>query len=312
MSRLPTISLATALLTLAAASCTDGTDPSLAPPTEAERPEIGQAYDVATGQVTEDLELSLAALRDPVEHAPLPGTLGPKPGQAEESIHNVIFGDDTRVQVSPANTFPASGRVRLVMDFSDGYRSSGTGTIIGDKYVLTAGHVIYSHDHGGWATRIYAFPGQDGNSKPYSAMSTTLRSVTGWTVDGDNDYDYGLITLDTPIGNQTGIYCLGSFSDATLDTTNAYIYGYPVDKPWGTQWGSGGPIEDYDSTMLFYDIDTYGGMSGAGVYRWYNGSRCVFGVHGGDTWYWLQHYNRAARITNARFNQIVAWMDSGT
>ena len=99
MSRLPTISLSTALFTLAAASCTDGTDPSLAPPTEAERPEIGQTYDVATGQVTEDTEVSLAALRDPVEHAPLPGALGPKPGQAEESI---IRADNGLLMVLPA------------------------------------------------------------------------------------------------------------------------------------------------------------------------------------------------------------------
>lgn len=313
MSRLVSLSLAASLSTFALVACVDGPPAEpLPPPTAAERPELGQAYDVATATVEDETALSLQALRDPEVHAPLPGTLGPKLDQAEGRVHNVVFGADTRTQVSPTDSFPASGRVRLALEFSDGYKSAGTGTIIGDKYVLTAGHVVYSHDHNGWATKITAFPGQDGSLKPWTATATKLRSVTGWTVDENNDYDYGLVTLSAPLGNQAGIYCLGSFSDDTLDTTTAYVYGYPADKPWGTQWGSSGPIEDYDSTMLYYDVDTAGGMSGAGVYRWWSGSRCVFGVHGGDGWFWLTHYNRAARITNARFNLIVSWMDSGT
>lgn len=312
MSRL-LISLFALSSTAGLAACVDDAaapDP-VSQPTAAERPEIGLTYDVATGAVEEDTALSLAALRDPEVHPPLPGTLAARPDAIEDAIANVIFGSDTRVRVTPTDSFPASGRVRLVLEFSDGYTSAGSGTMIGSKYVLTAGHVVYSHDHGGWATKITAFPGQDGSLKPWTATATKLRSVTGWTEDEDNDYDYGLITLSSNLGNLTGTYCLGSFSDATLDTTYAYIYGYPADKAWGTQWGSGGPIEDYDSTMLYYDTDTYGGMSGAGVYRWWEGNRCVFGVHGGDTYYWLIHYNRAARITNARFNLIESWMDSG-
>ncbi len=317
MPRLATLSLVIASLsTFPLAACVeDATElepvAPLVPATEAERPELGLAYDVATATVEAETELSLAALRDLAVRPPMPGTLGPRVDEVEQAVTNVIFGSDSRARVSPADSFPASGRVRLVLEFSDGYTSAGTGTMIGGKYVLTAGHVVYSHDHNGWATKITAFPGQDGSAKPWTALATKLRSVNGWTSDEDSDYDYGLITLNSSVGNQTGTYCLGSFSDDTLDNTTAYIYGYPGDKPWGTQWGSGGAIEDYDSTMLFYDIDTMGGMSGAGVYRWWQGSRCVFGVHGGSTVFWLEEYNRAARITNARFNLIQDWMATG-
>jgi hypothetical protein len=39
----------------------------------------------------------------------------------------------------------------------------------------------------------------------------------------------------------------------------------------------GGPIEDYDSTMLYHDVDTSGGMRGSGVYGTFDGKRYVFG-----------------------------------
>lgn len=231
---------------------------------------------------------------------------------AADPTPRVVFGSDDRVRVTPTTSFPARAQVRLVLSFADGYTSNGSGTLIGRKYIITAGHCVYSHDHLGWATKITAFPGQDGNLKPYTAYATKLRSVTGWTDDEDNDYDYALITLDRNIGDQTGWFGLASLSDDTLDSTTASIAGYPAGLIWGAQYKSTGPIEDYDSTMLFYDIDTSGGMSGSGVYGTFNGQKYVFGVHRGDTVYWLTHYNCGPRITNARFNLINGWMASGT
>ncbi len=311
MSRLATLSFVVSLSALTVGACADNAAPP-APPTAAERPELAQTYDVATATLEDETELSLEALRNPEVPAPLPGTLGTRPEQAEAVVHDVVFGADSRARVTPTDTFPAVARVRLALEFSDGYTSAGSGAMIGNKYVLTAGHVVYSHAHNGWATKITAYPGQDGVLTPFTATATKLRSVTGWTSDENNDYDYGLITLSSNLGNLTGTYGLASFSDDTLDTTTAYIYGYPGDKPWGTQWGSSGPIEDYDSTMLYYDIDTAGRMSGSGVYRWYDGTRYVFGVHTGDGYFWAVHYNTATRINTARFNQIVAWMATGT
>lgn len=312
MSRHVFLSAVLSLTTLAACVEIGPEGETFELPTEAERPEIGQTYDVATGTVEEDLELSLAALRDPTVHAPLPGTPGPSL-EAFEGAHasNIIFGTDTRVRVTPTTSFPATATVQLTGTFPDGWVGGCSGSMIRGKYVLTAGHCVFDASHGGWATSITAAAGRDIGNPGITATATKLRSVTGWTSDGNNDYDYGLITLSKDIGAQTGTYCMGSYSDSTVGSAYAYIYGYPADKAANTQWGSGGPIEDYDSTMLYYDIDTFNGMSGSGVYRFSNGVRCVFGIHTGASSYWGESYNTATRINNDRYNLILSWMNSG-
>ena len=81
------------------------------------------------------------------------------------------------------------------------------------------------------SARAGARPGRDRHSPSSSARLTVSRAhfaghggpVTGWTSDENNDYDYGLITLSSNLGNLTGTYGLASFSDDTLDTTTAYI-----------------------------------------------------------------------------------------
>jgi glutamyl endopeptidase len=227
-----------------------------------------------------------------------------------------VFGADNRVRITPTNYFPARAQCRLVMTYKDNSVFVGSGTMVGYKYVLTAGHVVYNHDHGGWAKSIAVYPGQDGGSIPYSAYATKLRSVTGWTSSEDSDYDYALITLNKNLGNSTGWFGLASFSDSTLDSTGtAYITGYPAEKAWGTQWQHWGPLTDNDSTMVYYRIDTTGGQSGSGVYRFYNNSRYVFAVHTGWSWHfdWFSsgEYNHGTRITSSRYYLIQGWMASG-
>ena len=63
---------------------------------------------------------------------------------------------------------------------------------------MTAGHCVYSHSHGGWAQSIEVIPGMNGAVRPYgSAVSTSFRSVTGWTgsPSGNPEFDYGAIIL---------------------------------------------------------------------------------------------------------------------
>lgn len=159
-----------------------------------------------------------------------------------------------------------------------------------------------------------AYPGQDGDSIPYYAYGSRLRSVAGWTEHGDNDYDYALVTLDWDVGYNTGWLGLATFSDSMLDTSWAYIAGYPGGLVWGGQYMSGGAIQRYDSTLLYYFIDTSPGQSGSGIYRyWNNGGTTgiyVYGVHHGECW-WFGSYNCGARINRDRYNLILNWMATG-
>ena len=54
---------------------------------------------------------------------------------------------------------------------------------------------------------------------------------------------------------------------------------------------------------VYYDVDTYGGQSGAAVYRIINGARYAVAVHayGGST------SNSGTRITSGVHTNLVAW-----
>jgi len=291
-------------LGVAACGVDSGPEPDSGPVTDLERRELGISYDVTTRTVSINDDESLAAIRRVGGPTRMEGTIV---ADDDPIVAQDIMGSDGRTQVTPTTFFPVAARVRLALEFSDGYTSNGSGHLVGNKYVITAGHVVYSADHGGWATKITAFPGQDGNSKPFGGgVSTDLRTTQGWVNDQDDDVDYGLITLDTNLGDQIGWFGLEYFSDSELDANpQVTVAGYPVDKPWGTQWTMSGAIQNYS-------IDTFGGESGAGVAHILNGRHYVTGVHHGSGYYWLSYYNQATRITGARFNQILGWVASGT
>jgi V8-like Glu-specific endopeptidase len=233
------------------------------------------------------------------------------------SVPKQVFGTDSRVLVTPTNAFPNQAICKLIVTYPNtpkGIAGGGTGTLIGPRHVLTAGHVLFNAAQGGWANTIRVVPGMDGNtwwfgSEVLRAPNFKRRSVTQWTEDQDIDYDWGLITLNT--GFSLASFGLLYASDDTLDNTTAYITGYPGDKgvPKGTQqFGvpGGGGITDYDSCLVYYAIDTFKGQSGSGVYRFWEGKRAIIAVHGGQ----CGDENRAARITKARHDMIRGWQNA--
>ncbi|NGX32409.1 MAG: Extracellular metalloprotease [Candidatus Anoxychlamydiales bacterium] len=92
----------------------------------------------------------------------------------------------------------------------------GSGAIIDEFHVLTAGHNVYLHDNGGWASSVEVVPGMDGTYKPFgSAMVTDMRSYTGWTQDEMDEHDWAILTLDTKI-HETG-HCISRSEDITRE-----------------------------------------------------------------------------------------------
>ena len=144
---------------------------------------------------------------------------------------------------------------------------------------MTAGHCVYIKGSGvpgrdGWVKKITVMPGRNGSSLPYgSVISMSFRSVVGWTTNGDQNYDYGAIIIPTELGNTTGWFGFGVWSDAELVASTGNISGYPGDKPSGSQWYHARKIVSVNSRKVFYDIDTAGGQSGAAVYRIIKGAQ---------------------------------------
>jgi len=281
-------------------------DPATATPRE--QREFAVDFDVASRVETRDDVASLEAIRRGGGPRMMEGTVVT---ESDPVVPYQVIGADGRVRVSPTTYFPVAARSRLAMTFPDGYAADCSGHLVGNKYLLTAGHCIHSQAHGGYATSVSVFPGQDGNLKPYGgAVSVHIRTTTGWVNSEDTDVDYALLTLSSNLGDTIGWFGLAYLGDDSLDNEpQVTLAGYPADKPWGTQWSESGPIIDYDDDLLYYDIDSFGGDSGAGVAIIRNTDRhYVTGVHHG----WEGSDNLAVRITSARFNQIEGWVQSGT
>ncbi len=229
---------------------------------------------------------------------------GPPPIH-QETVH----GPDDRVQITNTTAYPWRVHASLLITARDGSRWIGTGWFIGPHTLMTAGHVVYIKNSGvpgrdGWVRSIDVMPGRNGSSLPYGTVrSSNFRSVIGWTNSGDQNFDYGAIIIPTDLGNRTGWFGFGVFSDSDLLSSVGNISGYPGDKPSGTQWYAARCIASVNSRKVYYDIDTAGGQSGSAVYRIINGGRYGVAIHayGGAT------TNSGTRIVNPVFNNMVAW-----
>jgi V8-like Glu-specific endopeptidase len=154
-------------------------------------------------------------------------------------------------EINSTNLYPYRALVLVESTFANGMRSIGTGTLIGRNDVLTASHVIFSPELGGYATSIRVTPGADYNgllqrieSAPFGTFQARVSKA--WPekafIDADNDsmsfselpWDMALLGLSTPIGLDVGWF--GMDPDANTNQ-EAFELGYP-DTGTGLMFGS--------------------------------------------------------------------------
>jgi V8-like Glu-specific endopeptidase len=221
------------------------------------------------------------------------------PSRLVEEIrqYEVIPPIDTRTCVKDTTRFP----FRFICNLSTQGSGFCTGTLIGPRTVLTAGHCIVD---GVPASDIEVTPGRRGGAKPPfgSTMAAGTQPASGYVECSATDY--GVVILRDPIGNRTGWW---TFDDHTWTGQtvgqrvmrptparggslpaglNVHVAGYPADLPApkhlggrpdpcfrrGTRKGS---VQYHDSNtpvainprgILEYLNDTFGGMSGSPVW----------------------------------------------
>ena len=227
----------------------------------------------------------------------------PTGSTATEAGAEVILGPDTRQQLYTTN-YPA--RAVVLVTFSGGRCS---GAMIGRDTVATAGHCVHSGGtSGSWRTNVRVYPGANGSSKPFGyCTARRLHSVTGWTRDRNEDYDYGAIKLNCTVGNTVGWFGLTTANPLNLPSI---VQGYPGDKPL-TQWASSDKVHTTSSRQIFYSNDTTGGMSGSAVWYDRNGPYMIgihaYGTHGSGS---HSLYNHGARIVSPVFNNLISWRNA--
>lgn len=223
-------------------------------------------------------------------------------------VMEVVIGNDDRVQIAQTNIYPWRCICSLLITAADGTSWIGTAWLVAPRLLLTAGHCVYMHNQGGWASQIEVIPGRNGGDRPFgSCVTSNFRSVQGWVNNRDRNYDYGVILLpeNCRYGDQLGWFGYAVKSDDELQSLTTNLSGYPGDKPSGTQWFHSRGLMDVDAQVLTYDTDTAGGQSGAPVWiKTSDGSRYGVGIHtNGDL-----AGNSATRINQEVFDNIVTWL----
>lgn len=225
-------------------------------------------------------------------------------------IESVIDTDERR-QVIDTTVFPFRAIVSLVMKFGDDDAFICTGFFIDADTVATAGHCVYSHAKGSWATSITAYPGRNGASAPFgSTYATHVYATSGWYDDQDHRYDYGAIKLAAPLGNTVGWLGYGTKRDDKLANVNIRIFGYPGDKASGTMWGTRRRIKGVEPQKIYYRIDTFGGQSGSPIYGKLSNTcqQCAFGIHAyGVGIEPFPGSNSGTRVSASVFANLVYW-----
>lgn len=231
-------------------------------------------------------------------------SFGPPRAKAE-----TVHGPDNRVKITNTSVYPWRVHASLLITAADGSNWIGTGWFIGPHTLITAGHCVYIKNSGvpgrnGWVKSIDVMPGRNGSSLPYGKVtSKNFRTVAGWANSGDENFDYGAIIIPTELGNTTGWFGFGVYSDATLKASVGNISGYPGDQPAGTQWYDAHKIDSVNARKVYYDIDTFGGQSGSACYRIINGARYGIGIHA----YGGASTNSGTRIVTPVFQNMVNW-----
>ena len=202
-----------------------------------------------------------------------------------ESGMEAVIGTDGRSRITPTTSFPYRTVVKLYITAADSSTWVGSGAILDGFHILTAGHCVYIHDHGGWVSSIEVVPAKDtgvADEDPYGhAWMTYMRSYTGWTSSEMVEHDWAVVTLDRNVGVYTGwMGRITASSSSSIYSEYMNVAGYPTDLDGGENMYFDSDIGDGATEYNhYYMADTAGGMSGGPVWRYVDGNRYIMTVH---------------------------------
>jgi V8-like Glu-specific endopeptidase len=215
-------------------------------------------------------------------------------------------------EITDRTAFPNSAIAYITVQFPDGFQARASGVIVGPNDVLTAMHVVFWDQHGGWASKISVLPGADTYPLPIQAPYGSFTDwgrvdsrTANWDTNGDHllsaaesQWDLALIGMDSRIGDTTGWLGLSAISS----DFNGTMVGYPK---VGTGMMAQSVVADASSSYGVFDIaaDLGPGASGGPLLYDSGGSTYVAGVlssgagdysestyaglFGNGTWDWL-------------------------
>ncbi|WP_032114132.1 trypsin-like serine peptidase [Candidatus Paracaedibacter symbiosus] len=134
-----------------------------------------------------------------------PAQGNPPPYKLEKRKHWETYKnkDEFTEVLSPHNwPYSVHGKLKIEFEGSSGF-AIGTGTLIGDRHVLTAGHCIKEFEKEAYRITFYHAVCTENPPQSFkweSRLGDFALIVKGWTEGSEEDeYDYGLVVLKNPI-----------------------------------------------------------------------------------------------------------------
>ena len=222
----------------------------------------------------------------------------------EAGVLEGIIGADGQYRVKNTTVNPYRKTGVVLVKFPNGKSGVGTGVMIAPNLVLTAAHVVYSAEDGGWATSTTVTPAFDGKNAHYGTYSAQncymfrqFKTTTGAT---SQDNDMAIIKLSRNVDSRVGY-----LSVSTNQTVGERIQlpGYPTRTvaKQGYMYTMFDKITQISGKNIRYTLDSEPGQSGGGVLNRSNQIIAVntyeYGTYNRNTGQWVEfHYNQARRI----------------
>ncbi len=166
------------------------------------------------------------------------------------SFQTNIIGKDDRIHITDTLGSPQRNVCYIEVHFPDGFQGSGTGTLVNFDVVLTAGHVLYQKDHGGYANYIEVVPAMaDYVTRPLKASKCNgkIAAPASWINNQNYNSDWAAFKLTR--GYDT-YQLYGYYRDNSVEIGRTVVtYGYPCDCGTKMMSCTGKVLSATDATM---------------------------------------------------------------
>jgi V8-like Glu-specific endopeptidase len=275
------------------------------------------------GRLYRQVSLSPTGLQDVRGNNPNPPDVEPEGEPRPESPRGSsggigiesVWGADNRVLRLSTTSYPWRAMGAILPPGSN--TSNCSGSLIGPRHLLTAGHCIHQGGGGpdaGWFPNRKVAPGQSGIGNFPNGLKNHAWyfSVVGWFDWADPAYDYAMIVLQ----DLDSTAHLGWLGWRSSDHDGEFwTFGYPA--WWQTcaaspsanglcnnyLYGDDNTASPILSKQIGHKADTQGGQSGSPMYKYNGGDRRVIAVH-------AYAGNWGTRVTSARSNNFCDWIHS--
>lgn len=214
-----------------------------------------------------------------------------------------IYNGDDRVIIGNTTDSPYRNFCWIEVRYPDNTGAEGSGVLVDFNTVLTAGHVAYSHDHGGWATYMRVVPGKNEEREPFGyAYGTSMTTATEYINKIDHAYDWAIVDLSRSFDTYQAYGYYSNPSSAVNTAINVYGYADCITasvNAYNVLYRGTGKIESSNYRNFFHRADTVAGESGGPIIE---SGGVLIGITSADT----SAGNMAVWINDDLFNRLQA------